>query len=174
MWQISYPREWCILGSYLAWKNFSPFYFASPEIKRLKFVTDRQTNYLTRGCVDFFFKLNLLPPYSLCSQGIMKKMGLCLCMSTFFSQQQITFFCLVGEQEKLVKSVLMLLLLLFRTCNNAQQGKSFFISKFFDFILQNVFLFLQKMFVIHQIIGTKSKILLDVSKLKSKCSHCCN
>ena len=33
--------------------------------------TDRQTNSLTpyTGCVDFFLKLNLLPPYSLRSQG---------------------------------------------------------------------------------------------------------
>ena len=33
--------------------------------------TDRQTNSLTpfTGYVDFFFQLNLLPPYSLCSQG---------------------------------------------------------------------------------------------------------
>ena len=33
--------------------------------------TDRQTNFFLE-CVDFFFKLNLLPPYLLCSQGITK------------------------------------------------------------------------------------------------------
>ena len=43
-------------------KNFSPFYFASPKIIEVKFC-NRQTD--TQGYVDFFFRLNLLPPYSL-------------------------------------------------------------------------------------------------------------
>ena len=42
--------------------------------------TDRQTErqilwHHLRVCVDFFFKLNLLPPYSLCSQGITDLFG---------------------------------------------------------------------------------------------------
>ena len=40
-----------------------------------KFVVDRQTHKFfdtIYGCVDFFFNLNLLPPYSLLSQGYKK------------------------------------------------------------------------------------------------------
>ena len=55
--------------------NFSPFYNASPEIIDLKIhlrQTDRQILWHHIWvCVDFFFKLNLLPPYWLNSQGIM-------------------------------------------------------------------------------------------------------
>ena len=40
------------------------------------YVLDRQTNALTPftgwGCEDLFFKLNLLPPYALRSQGKIK------------------------------------------------------------------------------------------------------
>ena len=57
----------------ISWKNFSPFYFASTEIIEVK-IRYRQTNrqilwYHIQVCVDFFFKLNFLPPYSLRSQG---------------------------------------------------------------------------------------------------------
>ena len=50
---------------------FSPFCSASPEILGGKFKTYRQTNSLTPNAVfaDFFFWLNLRPPYSLCLQG---------------------------------------------------------------------------------------------------------
>ena len=55
--------------------NFSPFYNASPEIIDVKIhhrQTDRQILWHHIWvCVDFFFKLNLLPPYWLNSQGIM-------------------------------------------------------------------------------------------------------
>ena len=44
-------------------KNFSSFCFASPEIIGIK-VRDRQSQEFF-----FFFQINLLPPYSLCSQG---------------------------------------------------------------------------------------------------------
>ena len=57
---------------------FSPFYFASPELMEVEIChrqTDRGTDrqilgHHIRVCVDFFYKLNLLPPYSLRSQGI--------------------------------------------------------------------------------------------------------
>ena len=50
--------------------NFSPFCFASPEIIGSKFITDRQILWHhIQGYADFFFQLNLLPPYSLRSQG---------------------------------------------------------------------------------------------------------
>ena len=62
-------------------QNWSIFRFSSPEIIGVKVChrrTDRQTDGQTdrqilwhhiRGCADFLFQLNLLPPYSLCSQG---------------------------------------------------------------------------------------------------------
>ena len=54
-------------------KNFSSFYFASPKIIEAE-VRNRQTDrqilwhHVWVG-VDFFFKLNLLPPFTLRSQG---------------------------------------------------------------------------------------------------------
>ena len=50
--------------------KYSPFCFASPDIMRVK-VSNRQTDrqillHHLRGYPDFFFQLNLLPPYSLC------------------------------------------------------------------------------------------------------------
>ena len=53
---------------------FSPFCLAISEIIGSKFVTDGQTDRQILwqhigGYVDFFFQLNLLLPYSLCSQG---------------------------------------------------------------------------------------------------------
>ena len=58
--------------------NYSPFCYASPEIIRVK-VCNRQTDgqilwHHIRVHVDFFFQLNLPPPYSLHSQGIIMKM----------------------------------------------------------------------------------------------------
>ena len=62
--------------------NFTPFCSASPEIIGVKFgnrQTDRQTGrhifwHHVRGYVDFFLKLNLQPPYSLCLQGHKQEM----------------------------------------------------------------------------------------------------
>ena len=57
-------------------KNFSPFYFTSPDIIEVKICyiqTDGQTdkffNTIYGGSVDFFFNLNLLHSNSLCLQG---------------------------------------------------------------------------------------------------------
>ena len=64
------PANGASLGSQ-NWTFLS--YFASPEIIEVK-ICNRQTErqilwHHIKVCVDFFFKLNLLPPYSLYSQG---------------------------------------------------------------------------------------------------------
>ena len=50
-------------------KNFGPFNFASPEIIEVKICYRQILWHHIRVCVDFFFKLNFLPPYLLRSQG---------------------------------------------------------------------------------------------------------
>ena len=74
-------------------KNFSPFCSASPEIIGVKVCnrpTDRQILWHhIRWYVDFFLQLNLLPPYSLRSQGD------CEYSMLFLYEQQ---FC-IGTKE---------------------------------------------------------------------------
>ena len=65
MWQLSYPpANGASLGSYLNKRGMTIIgpYFGPPKV--VSTISDIQV------CVDFFFKLNLLLPYSLARRGI--------------------------------------------------------------------------------------------------------
>ena len=67
------PANNASLGSYLSQNDYFGQNQAIIEVKISNRQTDRQTDKffdtIYGGCVDFLFKLNLLPSYSLCSQG---------------------------------------------------------------------------------------------------------
>ena len=68
-------------------KNLRPFYFASPDMIKIKIPYRQTDNSLTlyKSYANFYLQLNLLPPYSLWLQGDKRKHLLKKCKRTMNS-----------------------------------------------------------------------------------------
>ena len=85
MWQISYPLRMVLVRVIISWQkcNFSLKHLNEYLMIKKVWYLSKMTFFEAKmgekgiikwGCVDFIFKLNLLPPYSLCSQGINRQL----------------------------------------------------------------------------------------------------